>query len=89
MNRIMQKPPSLFQSENPRLGFSMDASFGSHVLLRNSGQRIVPFDGGERRQTLSYKFSELKPLNPRRISVCKGELVEVEERTSPNEVNPV
>ena len=91
MNRMMQKPHALFQSDYPRLGFSMPASLVSQIYLRNSCQRtvkFVPFYGGKRRRTLSFKFSELKPHNPWRISVCKGELVEVGERTSPNEVKP-
>lgn len=89
MHQIMQKPHSLLHLDNPKGGFSMAASLGSHILLRNSHQRTVrfaPFNGGERRQTLSFKFSELKPHNPWRILVCKGEFVEFEERTSPNEV---
>ena len=91
MNQIMQKPHSLLHLDNPKGGFSMAASLGSHILLRNYHQRTVrfaPFSGGERRQTLSFKFSELKPHNPWRILVCKGEFVEFEERTSPNEVKP-
>lgn len=91
MNQIMQKPHSLLHLDNPKVGFSMAASLGSRILLRNSYHgtvRFVPFNGGERRQTLSFKFSELKPHNPRRILVCKGGFVEFEERTSPNEVKP-
>lgn len=91
MNQIMQKRQSWLHLDNPKVGFSMAASLGSYILLRNSHHRTVrfaPFNGGDRRQTLGFKFSELKPHNPWRILVCKGEFVEFEERTSPNEVKP-
>ncbi|XP_059662424.1 probable cytokinin riboside 5'-monophosphate phosphoribohydrolase LOGL10 [Cornus florida] len=68
------------------MGFPVAGTLRSHVFLSSHHRSVkfLSFDARERR-TIDFKFQKLNP-HPRRISVCKQEMIDFEERTSPNEV---
>lgn len=70
------------------MGFSLVGSFGSHVLVRNSRLGTVKFQSLSGKEMINYNFMVPKfKTSPGRALLCKRELVDFEERTSPNEVN--
>ncbi|KAG6766336.1 hypothetical protein POTOM_030413 [Populus tomentosa] len=65
------------------MGFSIGCSLGSHVLVRNTG-KFPPLCRKER-LNLSTMCSEFNKPCKIRVSLCKSELVDFDERTSPTE----
>ena len=72
------------------MGFSMVGSLGSQICARNSHQRKLKFESfsHRRKHTLDFNFSKLRS-HPAKILLSKRDAFEFEERTSPNEVNPL
>ena len=72
------------------MGFSMVGSLGSQIWARNSHQRKLKFESfsHRRKHTLDFNFSKLRS-HPAKILLSKRDAFEFEERTSPNEVNPL
>lgn len=73
--------------EDTKMGFSIGCSLGSHVLVRNTGK--FPSLCGKERFNLSTMCSEFNKPCKIRVSICKNELVDFDERTSPTEVIPL
>lgn len=69
------------------MGFSIGCSLGSHVLVRNTGK--FPPSCRKERLNLSTVCSEFNKPCKIRVSLCKSELVDFDERTSPTEVIPL
>ncbi|KAA8527033.1 hypothetical protein F0562_008738 [Nyssa sinensis] len=69
------------------MGFSVAVSLGSHHFHRSSYHRTLQFLPSDERERhiIDFKFPKLK-ARPRKISFCKREFIEFEERTSANEV---
>ncbi|EEF33344.1 probable cytokinin riboside 5'-monophosphate phosphoribohydrolase LOGL10 [Ricinus communis] len=71
------------------MGFPLVGSLGSHVLVRNLYEKNIKLqsfdENGRFGVNFSLRCSKSKPF-PKRISLCKSELVDFEERTSPNEI---
>ncbi|KAJ6911430.1 hypothetical protein NC652_021904 [Populus alba x Populus x berolinensis] len=65
------------------MGFSIGCSLGSHVWVRNTG-KFPPLCRKER-LNLSTMCSEFNKPCKIRVSLCKSELVDFDERTSPTE----
>lgn len=74
--------------KNPKMGFSMLGSLGSHIFVGNCRGNNVKFqffsDIG--RNTISFKLPKSRSVSGRVLS-SKFEPIEFEERTSPTEVN--
>ncbi|KAJ0046588.1 hypothetical protein Pint_03987 [Pistacia integerrima] len=70
------------------MGFSLVGSFGSHVWLKNSCHKTVKFQTSSGKKRFSVKFTSKFNSCPGRASalLCKSEVVDFEERTSPLEV---
>ncbi|KAJ0102829.1 hypothetical protein Patl1_04034 [Pistacia atlantica] len=70
------------------MGFSLVGSFGSHVWLKNSCHKTVKFQTSSGKKRFSVKFTSKFDSCPGRASalLCKREVVDFEERTSPLEV---
>lgn len=66
------------------MGFSIGCSLGSRVLVRNTG-KFPPLCRKER-LNLSTMCSEFNKPCKIRVSLCKSELVDFDERTSPTEI---
>lgn len=66
------------------MGFSIGCSLDSHVLVRNTG-KFPPLCRKER-LNLSTMCSEFNKPCKIRVSLCKSELVDFDERTSPTEI---
>lgn len=81
----------LYSFEGSGMGFSLVGSFGSHVLLKECCHKIVKFQTLSEKERFSVKFVSKSKSCPGRASalLCKSELVDFEERTSPQEVNRV
>ncbi|XP_044488806.1 uncharacterized protein LOC123213433 isoform X1 [Mangifera indica] len=78
----------LYSFEGSGMGFSLVGSFGSHVLLKECCHKIVKFQTLSEKERFSVKFVSKSKSCPGRASalLCKSELVDFEERTSPQEV---
>lgn len=72
------------------MGFTMVGSLGSQISVRNSHQRRLKFQSLSERvaHTITFKFQEARS-RPAKVLFSKRESIEFEERTSPNEVNPL
>jgi len=70
------------------MGFSMAASLGTHIALRNTHEARIKCHFLYRRQEnsrIGFKFSKHKAVQ-RKISLSKQEFSELDERKSPDEV---
>uniref|UniRef100_A0A5B6YK94 Uncharacterized protein n=1 Tax=Davidia involucrata TaxID=16924 RepID=A0A5B6YK94_DAVIN len=69
------------------MGFSVPCTLGHQNFHRSSHHRTLKFLSldDRKRHIIEFKFPKLKP-RPRRISFCNREFIEIEERTSANEV---
>ena len=74
-----------------RMGFSMVGSLGSQILVRNCHQRKLKFESFAhgRKHTMDFNFAELRSHPAKILLSKKRDAIEFEERTSPNEVNPL
>lgn len=72
------------------MGFCVLGSLGSHVLVRNSCERSVKFQyfPAMERHNSSFKLPKFR-CHSGRLVTSKLESTEFQERTSPNEVDPV
>lgn len=73
------------------MGFALLGSLGSCVSLKDSHQWNVKFQSFNLKERFGVGFklvTNFKACNLVRVSLCKNEFVDFEERTSPNEVNP-
>ncbi|XP_008227074.1 PREDICTED: probable cytokinin riboside 5'-monophosphate phosphoribohydrolase LOGL10 [Prunus mume] len=76
------------------MGFSVldSISMGSHVLVKSCHERTLKIQSFWARErptisAISFKLSRSRPYpHPGRLISCKSELVDFDERTSPNEV---
>ncbi|EOY12166.1 Lysine decarboxylase family protein isoform 4 [Theobroma cacao] len=71
------------------MGFALLGSLGSCVSLKDSHQWNVKFQSFNLKERFGVGFklvTNFKACNLVRVSLCKNEFVDFEERTSPNEV---
>lgn len=64
-------------------------SIGCHVLVKSCHERTLKIQSfwARERPAISFKLSRSRPYpHPGRLISCKSELVDFDERTSPNEV---
>jgi len=70
------------------MGFSVAASLGTHIALRNTHEARIKCHFLYKRQEsniIGFKFSKPKALQ-RKISLSKQEFSDLDERKSPDEV---
>ncbi|KAM1857243.1 hypothetical protein ACFX14_007371 [Malus domestica] len=69
------------------MGFSVLGSVGSHILVRNSHEGTLKIQSFRERErpTISFELSRSRSYHGR-IKSSKSELLDFDERTSPNEV---
>ena len=72
------------------MGFSAAGSLGSHISIRDTHDGRINSQFFIRsitqQNTISFKFSEPRPIQGSRIFISKQEPIEFVERRSPNEV---
>ena len=72
------------------MGFSAVVSLGSHISIRGTHDERIKSQffirSTTQRNTISFKFSEHRPVQRSRIFLSKQEPIEFVERRSPNEV---
>ena len=86
------KNQSLIHLEGVLMGFAVLGSSGSYVTVRDSHQWNVRFRSFTLKERFGVGFKlvkNFKDYNLGSVSLCKGEVIDFEERTSPNEVNPM